>query len=67
MIKPMSNLFTGEKYNKVFINKLYEVTHGSKDQKKKKELLKKYENFSDHLYSCIEAFEKENEDAVLSI
>jgi tRNA-dihydrouridine synthase A len=67
MIKPLSNLFTGEKYNKVFTNKLYEITHGSKDQNKKKELLKKYEKIRDHLYSSIEAFEKENEEAVLSI
>ena len=29
--------------------------------------MKKYENISEHLYSCIEAFEKENEEAVLSI
>jgi len=67
MIKPMTNLFAGEKFNKVFTNKLYEITHGSKDQNKKKELLKKYENISDHLYSCVEAFEKENEEALLSI
>ena len=67
MIKPLTNLFAGEKYNKVFTNKLYEITHGSKDQKKKKELLKKYEKVADHLYSCIEALEKENEEAVLSI
>ena len=67
MTKPLTNLFTGEKFNKVFTNKLFEITHGSKDQEKKKELLKKYENFSEHIYSCIEAFEKENEDAVLSI
>ena len=67
MVKPMTNLFTGEKYNKVFINKLFEITHGSKDQNKKKELIKKYEKIAEHLYSCIEAFEKENEEAVLSI
>jgi tRNA-dihydrouridine synthase A len=67
MVKPMTNLFTGEKYNKVFTNKLYEITHGSKDQNKKKELIKKYEKISDHLYSCVEAFEKENEEALLSI
>ena len=67
MIKPLTNLFTGEKFNKVFTNKLFEITHGSKDQDKKKELMKKYENISEHLYSCIEAFEKENEEAVLSI
>ena len=67
MVKPMANLFTGEKYNKVFTNKLYEITHGSKDQNKKKELIKKYEKISDHLYSCVEAFQKENEEALLSI
>ena len=67
MVKPMANLFTGEKYNKVFTNKLYEITHGSKDQNKKKELIKKYEKISEHLYSCVEAFQKENEEALLSI
>lgn len=67
MIKPMTNIFTGEKYNKVFTNKLFEITHGSKDQNKKKELIKKYEKVGEHLYSCIEAFEKENEEAALSI
>ena len=67
MVKPMTNLFTGEKYNKVFTNKLYEITHGSKDQNKKKELIKKYEKISEHLYSCVEAFQKENEEALLSI
>ena len=67
MIKPMTNLFIAEKYNKVFINKLFEITHRSKDQNKKKELIKKYEKISEHLYSCIEAFEKKNEEAVLSI
>ena len=67
MVKPLTNLFTGEKFNKVFTNKLYEITHGSKDQNKKRELLKKHENIAEHLYSSIEAFEKENEEAVLSI
>ena len=67
MVKPMTNIFSGEKYNKVFTNKLFDITHGSKDQNKKKELIKKYENISEHLYSCIEAFEKENEEAALSI
>ena len=67
MIKPLTNLFVGEKYNKIFTNKIYEITHGSKDKNKKKELLKKYENIAEHLYSSIEAFEKENEEAVLSI
>lgn len=67
MIKPMTNIFTGEKYNKVFTNKLFEIAHGSKDQNKKKELIKKYEKVGEHLYSCIEAFEKENEEAALSI
>jgi tRNA-dihydrouridine synthase A len=67
MIKPLTNLFTGEKYNKIFTNKIYEITHGSKDNNIKKELLKKYEKIADHLYSSIEAFEKENEEAVLSI
>ena len=67
MVKPMTNLFTGEKYNKVFTNKLYEITHGSKDQNKKKELIKKYEKISEHLYSCVEAFQKENEEALISI
>ena len=63
----MTNLFCGEKYNKVFVNKLFEVTHGTKDPKKKKEFIKKYENISEHLYKCIEDFEKKNEEAVLSI
>jgi tRNA-dihydrouridine synthase A len=67
MVKPMTNLFCGEKYNKVFVNKLFEVTHGTKDPKKKKEFVKKYENISEHLYKCIEDFEKKNEEAVLSI
>ena len=67
MIKPLTNLFTGEKYNKIFTNKIYEITHGSKDKNIKKELLKKYEKIADHLYSSIEAFEKDNEEAVLSI
>ena len=67
MIKPLTNLFTGEKYNKIFTNKIYEITHGSKDKNIKKELVKKYEKIADHLYSSIEAFEKENEEAVLSI
>ena len=66
MAKPMTNLFSGEKFNKIFVNKLFEITHGSKDQNKKKESIKKYENISEHFYKCIEEFEKKNEDAVLS-
>ena len=65
MAKPMTNLFAGEKFNKIFVNKLFEITHGSKDQNKKKEIIKKYENISEHFYKCIEEFEKKNEDAVL--
>ena len=67
MVKPLTNLFVGEKYNKTFTNKLFDITHGSKDKNKKKELMKKYEKISEHLYSCIEDFEKVNEEAVLSI
>ena len=67
LIKPLTNLFTGEKYNKVFTNKLFDITHGSKVQEKKNEFMKRYEKISEHLYSCIEAFEKENEEASLSI
>ena len=67
MVKPLTNLFYGEKYNKVFVNKLFEITRGSKDQNKKKEIIKKYENISEHFYKCIENFEKKNEDATLNI
>ena len=67
LIKPMTNLFTGEKYNKVFTNKLNEITHGSKDQKLKKKLIEKYENISDLLYTSLNDFEKENQECVLSI
>ena len=66
MVKPMTNLFSGEKFNKIFVNNLFKITHGSKDQNKKKEIIKKYENISDHFYKCIEDFEKKNEDAALS-
>ena len=66
MVKPLTNLFFGEKYNKTFVNKLFEITRGSKDQNKKKEIIKKYENISEHFYKCIEDFEKKNEDAALS-
>ena len=66
MVKPLTNLFFGEKYNKVFVNKLFEITRGSKDQNKKKEIIKKYENISEHFYKCIENFEKKNEDAILN-
>lgn len=66
MIKPLTNLFAGEKFNKVFVNKLFQVTHGSKDQNKKKEIIKKYENISDHFNQCLEDLEKKNEEAVLS-
>ena len=67
MVKPLTNLFFGEKYNKVFVNKLFEITRGSKDQNKKKEIIKKYENISEHFYKCIENFEKKNEEATLNI
>ena len=67
MVKPLTNLFFGEKYNKVFVNKLFEITRGSKDKNKKKEIIKKYENISEHFYKCIENFEKKNEDATLNI
>ena len=45
LIKLMTNLFMGEKYNKVFVNKLFEITHGSKDENKKKNLLKNMKIF----------------------
>ena len=66
MVKPMTNLFFGEKYNKIFVNNLFKITHGSKDQNKKKEIIKKYENISEHFYKCVEEFEKKNEDAALN-
>ena len=47
MAKPMTNLFAGEKFNKIFVNKLFEITRGSKDRNKKKEIIKKYENISE--------------------
>ena len=58
MIKPLTNLFAEEKYNKVFTNKLFDITHGSKHQEKKKELMKKYENISEHLYSALMPLKK---------
>lgn len=67
MVRPFTNLFTGEKFNKVFVNELYKITQGSKDQKKKEEVKKMQENLPDYLYSTIEKFEKVNEEAVLSI
>ena len=66
MVKPLTNLFCGEKFNKIFVNKLFKITQGTKDPKKKIEFLKKYENISDHFNKCIEEFEKKNKDAVLN-
>ena len=67
MVKPLTNLFFGEKFNKIFVNKLFKITQGSKDPNKKKDILKKYENISEHFNKCIEEFEKKNEDAVINI
>lgn len=67
MVKPFTNLFTGEKFNKTFTNKLIEITRGTKNKEEKKKFLKKYENIIDHFYSSVEAFEKVNEEALLSI
>ena len=70
LVKPLTNLFAGEKYSKRYLNKLFEITRGSKALNKAEKDIKKKEKLygmRDFLYEVVDYYEKLNEKALNSL